>query len=132
MVGDERIELPISCSQSTRPNQARPIPDKIIRPAGNSTPGLISYIPSPNYFGSISIDIMFSLWAFKLCPSHNWWPRQELNLRHTDFQSAALPTELRGQDKLIFCLWVLCSISYFTSTIFPSTVSALEFSCMHY
>src|SRR5208283_1836578 len=26
-----------------------------------------------------------------------WWPRAELNHRHTDFQSAALPTELLGQ-----------------------------------
>jgi hypothetical protein len=25
-----------------------------------------------------------------------WWPRAELNHRHTDFQSAALPTELLG------------------------------------
>ena len=35
-------------------------------------------------------------------PSHSglgakWWPRAELNHRHTDFQSAALPTELLGQ-----------------------------------
>ena len=26
-----------------------------------------------------------------------WWPRPELNQRHTDFQSAALPTELLGR-----------------------------------
>ena len=26
-----------------------------------------------------------------------WWPRAELNHRHTDFQSAALPTELLGR-----------------------------------
>src|SRR6266853_5777505 len=26
-----------------------------------------------------------------------WWPRTELNRRHTDFQSAALPTELLGR-----------------------------------
>ena len=25
-----------------------------------------------------------------------WWPRPESNQRHTDFQSAALPTELLG------------------------------------
>jgi hypothetical protein len=28
-----------------------------------------------------------------------WWPRAELNHRHTDFQSAALPTELLGHLK---------------------------------
>ena len=131
MVGDERIELPISCSQSTRPNQARPIPDKIIRPARICTPNPIPCIPSPVTQRNTNRYCVFFL-TFKLCQGHNWWPRQELNLRHTDFQSAALPTELRGQDKLIFCLWVLCSISYFTSTIFPATISALEFSCMHY
>src|SRR5258708_14704761 len=27
----------------------------------------------------------------------SWWPRTELNRRHTDFQSAALPTELLGR-----------------------------------
>ena len=26
----------------------------------------------------------------------DWWPRAESNHRHTDFQSAALPTELLG------------------------------------
>ena len=25
-----------------------------------------------------------------------WWPEVELNHRHTDFQSVALPTELSG------------------------------------
>ena len=25
-----------------------------------------------------------------------WWPERESNLRHTDFQSVALPTELSG------------------------------------
>ena len=29
-------------------------------------------------------------WAFR------WWPEVELNHRHADFQSAALPTELSG------------------------------------
>ena len=29
-----------------------------------------------------------------------WWPRAELNHRHTDFQSAALPTELLGRPEL--------------------------------
>src|SRR5438034_9125536 len=28
-----------------------------------------------------------------------WWPRAELNHRHTDFQSAALPTELLGRSE---------------------------------
>src|SRR5258706_3713494 len=27
----------------------------------------------------------------------SWWPRPESNQRHTDFQSAALPTELLGR-----------------------------------
>ena len=26
-----------------------------------------------------------------------WWPERESNLRHTDFQSVALPTELSGR-----------------------------------
>src|SRR6266511_35036 len=30
-------------------------------------------------------------------PSGGWWPRPESNQRHTDFQSAALPTELLGR-----------------------------------
>ncbi len=30
----------------------------------------------------------------------DWWPRAELNHRHTDFQSAALPTELLGLEML--------------------------------
>ncbi len=28
-----------------------------------------------------------------------WWDRAELNRRHTDFQSVALPTELQSQPK---------------------------------
>ncbi len=28
-----------------------------------------------------------------------WWDRAELNRRHTDFQSVALPTELQSQTK---------------------------------
>ena len=28
-----------------------------------------------------------------------WWPERESNLRHTDFQSVALPTELSGLYK---------------------------------
>jgi hypothetical protein len=35
--------------------------------------------------------------ATTLTPCDDWWPRAELNHRHTDFQSAALPTELLGQ-----------------------------------
>jgi hypothetical protein len=30
----------------------------------------------------------------RLTPSFLWWARTELNCRHTDFQSVALPTEL--------------------------------------
>ena len=32
------------------------------------------------------------------CPisSYKWWPKSELNRRHKDFQSFALPTELSG------------------------------------
>jgi hypothetical protein len=37
--------------------------------------------------------------AIKLNPYQNWWPERESNLRHADFQSAALPTELSGQRK---------------------------------
>src|SRR6266542_5592370 len=36
-----------------------------------------------------------------MCPEWTreiWWPRAELNHRHTDFQSAALPTELLGHS----------------------------------
>ena len=29
-----------------------------------------------------------------------WWPEVELNHRHTDFQSVALPTELSGQRQV--------------------------------
>src|SRR6266446_1406600 len=29
--------------------------------------------------------------------AESWWPRPESNQRHTDFQSAALPTELLGR-----------------------------------
>jgi hypothetical protein len=34
-----------------------------------------------------------------MCPERTkgvWWPGRELNPRHADFQSAALPTELPG------------------------------------
>ena len=33
-----------------------------------------------------------------------WWPEVELNYRHTDFQSVALPTELSGLggDRKVF------------------------------
>ena len=30
---------------------------------------------------------------------NKWWPGAELNCRHADFQSAALPTELPGPVK---------------------------------
>src|SRR5947209_17609898 len=35
--------------------------------------------------------------AERIEASGGWWPRPELNRRHTDFQSAALPTELLGR-----------------------------------
>src|SRR5258707_7586534 len=31
--------------------------------------------------------------------AESWWPRPESNQRHTDFQSAALPTELLGRSE---------------------------------
>src|SRR5437870_244060 len=37
-----------------------------------------------------------------ICPEHTlkcWWPRAELNHRHKDFQSSALPTELLGRTE---------------------------------
>lgn len=30
-----------------------------------------------------------------------WWPERELNPRHKDFQSSALPTELSGQKSVL-------------------------------
>ncbi len=36
------------------------------------------------------VEVCGSLWRMK------WWPGRELNPRHADFQSAALPTELPG------------------------------------
>ena len=39
-----------------------------------------------------------------------WWPEVELNHRHTDFQSVALPTELSGPFKE-----GLCGITEFSS-----------------
>src|SRR6266566_2897556 len=35
--------------------------------------------------------------ACRFAPREIWWPRAELNHRHKDFQSSALPTELLGQ-----------------------------------
>ena len=35
--------------------------------------------------------------ALHRCKTYQyWWPERESNLRHADFQSAALPTELSG------------------------------------
>ncbi len=42
----------------------------------------------------------FTLGGIVLKPANlgiNWWPERESNLRHTDFQSVALPTELSGR-----------------------------------
>ena len=42
----------------------------------------------------------FTLGGVVLKPANlsiNWWPERESNLRHTDFQSVALPTELSGR-----------------------------------
>ena len=36
------------------------------------------------------VEVFGSRWMMK------WWPGRELNPRHADFQSAALPTELPG------------------------------------
>ena len=38
----------------------------------------------------------FADFASRFALSEIWWPRAESNHRHTDFQSAALPTELLG------------------------------------
>ena len=38
-----------------------------------------------------------------LIPWYCWWPEVELNHRHTDFQSVALPTELSGPIKEGLC-----------------------------
>ena len=35
-----------------------------------------------------------------LTPCSGWWPRAELNHRHKDFQSSALPTELLGHCEI--------------------------------
>ena len=34
------------------------------------------------------------------CRNKKWWPETELNRRHKDFQSSALPTELPGHFKM--------------------------------
>ena len=34
---------------------------------------------------------------FRVTAQIEWWPEVELNHRHEDFQSSALPTELSGQ-----------------------------------
>ena len=39
-----------------------------------------------------------------------WWPEVELNHRHTDFQSVALPTELSGPLREFLC-WITESSS---------------------
>src|SRR6478736_4983593 len=42
-------------------------------------------------------------WRSRNCgsPREKWWPRTELNRRHGDFQSPALPTELLGHEPVI-------------------------------
>ena len=50
-----------------------------------------------NYYASAT---PFTLGGIVLKPANlniNWWPERESNLRHTDFQSVALPTELSGR-----------------------------------
>src|SRR5471032_1727917 len=39
------------------------------------------------------VEVCGRRWTMK------WWPGAELNRRHADFQSAALPTELPGRAK---------------------------------
>ena len=41
---------------------------------------------------------MAALWR-ELREEEKWWPGRELNPRHADFQSAALPTELPGHPE---------------------------------
>src|SRR5205807_8041842 len=38
-------------------------------------------------------------YSLRCIPLKSWWPRPESNQRHTDFQSAALPTELLGRPE---------------------------------
>ena len=48
---------------------------------------------------------------------NDWWPRAELNHRHKDFQSSALPTELLGQA------WNYNKISRFAAALAPATLN---------
>ena len=45
----------------------------------------------------LCFDFIEFLCGLNLCGKGIWWPRAELNHRHKDFQSSALPTELLGQ-----------------------------------
>ena len=59
-----------------------------------------------------------------------WWPRAESNHRHTDFQSAALPTELLGQGPapvnalLQALIGPACLEVYDTKVIFQGSLRA--------
>ena len=63
-------------------------------PAEDLHPLLVPYTPYPSIARQCAYRPMFSFLIFKLCTSHNWWSEVELNHRHQDFQSCALPTEL--------------------------------------
>ena len=44
---------------------------------------------------------------------NGWWPRLESNQRHPDFQSGALPTELRGQRRCVDAAGIEPTQAYF-------------------
>ena len=52
--------------------------------------------------GYSTVAIIFHSWVWRNARKSliSWWPGRELNPRHADFQSAALPTELPGRTGL--------------------------------
>jgi hypothetical protein len=52
---------------------------------------------------------------FGRCWKREWWPGTELNRRHKDFQSSALPTELPGRCAESFAAYnpVLQSVAFY-------------------
>ncbi len=91
MVGKTGFEPATPWSQTKCSTKLSHFP--IIRPARIYTPSPIPYIPSPITRQNAHRYCVLFL-TFKLCQGHNWWSEVELNHRHQDFQSCALPTEL--------------------------------------